>query len=328
MMTRRKLLIALGAGALAAPLASFAQQQPAKIARIGFLSALSRSDTDRGDGFRQGMREIGYVEGKDFIIEGRFAEGKFERLPSLAEELVRLKVDVIVAWATPAVTAAKQATSTLPIVMVSVGEPVQSGFVASLARPGGNITGMSAVTSDLSGKLVELLIEVVPRINHVAALRNPANLSSAHQLKETETAARSLGLQLQVHEVRTPEDFESAFASMTKARAMGVVVLPDPMFISQRARIADLATKSRLPTVFGRRENAEAGGLISYGSSLSDQFRRSATYVDKILKGAKPGDLPVEQPTKFELVINMKTAKALGIKIPNSILVRADKVID
>jgi len=325
-MERRTFVAMFTAGIAAAPLAAEAQQA-GRVYRIGFLSPLSRSETDRQNAFRQGMREIGYVEGKDFVIEGRFAEGQYQRISGLATELVRMKVDVIVAWGTPASIAAAQATSTLPIVILSVTDPVGSGLATSLARPGRNITGVSNLSRDLSGKLLELLIQVVPGISRIAALRNPLNSSSALHLNETEAAARELGVELQLVEARTPEDLEGAFAAIRRGRARGVVVLTDAMFIGQRRRIADLAMKSRLPTVFARRENAEGGGLMSYGPSLSDQFRRAATYVDKILKGASPTDLPVEQPTKFELVGNLKTAKALGLTIPPSVLGRADDVI-
>jgi putative tryptophan/tyrosine transport system substrate-binding protein len=325
-MERRTFMALASGGLLAVPLTAQAQQ-PSKVWRIGFLSPLSRSETDRQDGFRQGMRETGHVEGKDFVIEGRFAEGQYQRIPGLAEELVRMKVDVIVVWGTPASIAIAQATSTLPIVILSVTDPVGSGLVASLARPGRNITGVSNLSRDLSGKLLELLVQVVPGISRIAALRNPLNPGSALHLNETETAARELGLELQLVEARAPEDLAGAFAAIRRGRARGVVVLTDAMFIGQRHRIAELATKSRLPTVFARRENAEGGGLMSYGPSLSGQFLRAATYVDKILKGARPADLPIEQPTKFELVINLKTAKALGLTIPQSLLQRADEVI-
>ena len=313
-MERRTFVAMFTAGIAAAPLAAEAQQA-GRVYRIGFLSPLSRSETDRQDAFRQGMREIGYVEGKDFVIEGRFAEGQYQRIPGLATELVRMKVDVIVAWGTPASIAVAQATSTLPIVILSVTDPVGSGLATSLARPGRNITGVSNLSRDLSGRLLELLIQVVPGISRIAALRNPLNPGSALHLNETEAAARELGVELQLVEARAPEDLEGAFAAIRRGRARGAVVLTDAMFIGQRRRLADLAMRSRLPTVFARRENAEGGGLMSYGPSLSDQFRRAATYVDKILKGASPADLPVEQPTKFELVINLKTAKALGLTI-------------
>jgi len=325
-MDRRVFIGAIAGGLFVAPLAAEAQQQ-SKVWRIGLLSPLSRSETDRRNAFRQGMREIGYVDGRDFVIEGRFAEEQYQRIPGLAEELVRMNVDVIVVWGTPASIAVAKATSTLPIVMLSVTDPVGSGLAASLARPGRNVTGVSNLSRDLSGKLLELLVQAVPGISRIAALRNPLNPGSALHLIETEAAARALSLDLQLVEVHAPEGLEGAFATIRRGRASGVVVLTDAMFIAQRHRIADLATRSRLPTVFARRENAESGGLMSYGPNLSDQFRRAAAYVDKILKGARPADLPVEQPTTLELVINLKTAKALGLTIPQSLLARANEVI-
>ena len=329
MTTRRKLLIAGSLAALAATLSALGQQS-GRVWRIGFLSAASRTGSSESayGSFLQGMRESGYVERRNLIVEDRYAEGIIERLPELAAELVELKVDLILAWATPAVIATRRATSDIPIVMVGVADPVGSGLVATLARPGGNITGVSNLSRDLSSKMVELLVAVVPGINRLAVLRIPANPSSALQLQETEAAARSMNLALQVVELRSAAELDAAFASMSRSRAMGVIIFPEPMMVSERHRIADLALRNRLPTIFARRENVEAGGLLSYGSSLSDQFRYAATFVDKILKGAKPGDLPVEQPTKFELVINMKTAKALGLTMPQSLLLRADEVIE
>ena len=327
MTHRRQFLATLGAGSMAIALSAHAQTQ-SRIRRIGYLATADPAAT-RGlrEALREGLRERGYVEGQNIAIEYRWTEGTIERLAELAAELVRLNVDLIFAWATPAALAAKQTTSTLPIVFVGVSDPVASGLVASLARPGGNVTGVSNIAGDLMGKLVELLVQVVPGFSRFAALGNGSNVATAVLLRETETAARSLGLQLQVVDIRAPEDFESAFATISRARVMGVVIMPDPMFISQRQRIADLAIKNRLPTLFARRENAEAGGLISYGPSLPDQFRRATSYVDRIFKGAKPAELPVQGPIKFELVINLKTAKALGLIIPQSLLLRADEVI-
>jgi putative ABC transport system substrate-binding protein len=327
MTHRRQFLATLGAGSMAIALGARAQTQ-SRIRRIGYLATADPAAT-RGlrEALREGLRERGYVEGQNIAIEYRWTEGTIERLAELAAELVRLNVDLIFAWATPAALAAKQATSTLPIVFVGVSDPVASGLVASLARPGGNVTGVSNIAGDLMGKLVELLVQVVPGFSRFAALGNGSNVATAVLLRETETAARSLGLQLQVVDIRAPEDFESAFATISRARVMGVVIMPDPIFISQRQRIADLAIKNRLPTLFARRENAEAGGLISYGPSLPDQFRHATSYVDRIFKGAKPAELPVQGPIKFELVINLKTAKALGLTIPQSLLLRADEVI-
>ncbi len=277
--------------------------------------------------FRERLHELGYVEGKNLVIEYRWAEGNFERVPDLAAELVRLRVDVIVAVGDPVILAAKQATSTIPIVMASVGDPLGRGFVASLARPGGNITGVSNLAVALTGKWLESLKQIVPTLSQVAVLRNPANPTHALFWAEAQAAAPKLGLKLQSVEVRTPDDLDGAFASI-RERSAALVVLPDPLLAGiLRGRIAELATKNGLPAVFTFKEQAEAGGLISYGPSLLVNYRRAATYVDKILKGARPGDLPVEQPTQFELVVNLKTAKALGITVPQSLLVRADEVI-
>jgi len=323
------LLVTLILGFLLASLAAEAQQ-PGKISRIGFLSPSSPSDLRMQrffEGFRHGLGELGYVEGQNIAIESRWAEGKYDRLPGLAAELVRLKVDVIVTAAVPAIRAAKEATRTIPIVMASVVDPVTTGLVASLARPGGNITGLSTMAPELVGKQLQMLKEVVPKSSRVAVLWNPANPGNAPQLREAEAAARTLGVRLQPLEARNPNDFDGAFAAMTRQQAGALIVLVDSMLNDHRTRIADLAAKSRLPAVYGLPEHAEAGGLMAYGASRSDLFRRAATYVDKILKGAKAGDLPVEQLSKFELVINLKTAKALGLTIPQSVLIRADEVI-
>ena len=329
MSLRKMLLLVLGLGALAAPPAGNAQA-PAKVPRVGFLAPGSASDPGRQrflDAFRQGLRDLGYVERQNIIIEARFAEGNYDRLPDLAAELVRLKVDVIAAAAVPAIQAAKQATGTVPIVMVVVIDPVATGFVASLARPGGNITGLSLMAPELVGKQLQLLKELVPKVSRVAVLGNPANAGNAPQLREAEVAARALGVRLQPLEARGLREIDSAFAAMTKERGGAVVVLVDAMLFDHRTRIARLAARTRLPAVYGLRAHAEAGGLMAYGANIADTYRRAATYVDKILKGAKPADLPVEQPTRFELVINLKTAKALGLTIPQSILIRADQVI-
>jgi len=327
-MDRRTFLAGTGAMLLAAPLAAGAQQ-PAKVPRIGYLSPLSPpADSIRIEAFRQGLRDLGYVEGQNIAIEYRYAEGRFDRLPDLAAELVRLKVEVIVAASTPGILAAKNATSTIPIVMTLSADPVPTGLVSSLARPGGNITGLSLLSGELNQKRLELLKEVVPNLSRVAALWNPANPASRFQLKETEAAARVLGVQLQPLEVRGPDpDFEGAFQAATRGRA-GALITPDDLLIFiHRTRIVDFAAKKRLPAMHGFRELADAGGLMSYTANRPHLFRGAAMYVDKILKGAKPADLPVEQPTKFELVINLKTAKALGLTIPPSLLGRADEVI-
>jgi putative ABC transport system substrate-binding protein len=302
-------------------------QQPTKIPRIGYLSGSSPSTSPaRRKAFQQGLRELGYVEGKNIIIEWRFAEEKFDRLPALAAELVRLKVDAIFAQSTASVQAAKKATATVPIVSVS-GDPVGLGLVASLARPGGNVTGLANFTSELAGKRLELLKEVVPRVSRVAVLWNPDALSSTLRMRETEAAAPSLGVKLQPVEVREPNDFEHAFAALKKARADALFPLRSPLISSQVKRIVELAAKNGVPGMYDASEFAEAGGLMSYGSILADLDRRATTYVDKILKGAKPADLPVEQPKKFEFIINLKAAKQIGLTIPPNVLARADKVI-
>ena len=301
-------------------------QQPKKVPRIGFLSPTS--DDSRVETFRQGLRELGYVDGQNITIEYRWADGKFERLPDLAMELVRLNVDVIVAVVTQASLAVKEATTTIPIVMIGVSDPVGSGLVVSLARPGSNITGNSSMTAEIVGKQLELLKETLPKISRVASLWNPANpVFQAIQRKEAEATARALGVQLHILEARGADEIDRAFTAMAKERMKALVVLGDPVFTTHRKRIAGLAAKQHLATVSGTREYVEAGGLMAYGPSFPDMYRRAAVYVDKILKGAKPADLPVEQPTKFELVINLKTAKQIGLTIPPNVLARADRVI-
>jgi putative ABC transport system substrate-binding protein len=303
-------------------------QQPKKVPRIGFLVATSLSAlAARTEAFRQGLRELGYVEGKNIIIEHRYAEGKLDRLPALAAELVRLKVYVIVASCPIPTRAVKEATNTIPIVMAQDQDPVGSGFVASLARPGGNITGLSTLSPELSGKRLELLKEFVPRLSRVAVLETSTNPGNAQALRETELAAKAFGVQLQHLDVLDPKDSETAFREASKGRADGVLVLQSPVFNSQRKQIVELAVKSRLPAIYYAPEWVEDGGLMSYGVSFIDLWRRAATYVDKILKGTKPADLPVEQPKKFEFVINLKAAKQIGLTIPPNVLARADKVI-
>ncbi|MBI4490327.1 MAG: ABC transporter substrate-binding protein [Deltaproteobacteria bacterium] len=303
-------------------------QQPKKIPRIGYLTGVSLSaDSPRVEGFRQGLRKLGYVEGKNIIIEYRYADGKFDRLPALAAELVRLKVDVIVTAGATNTRAAKEATNTIPIVMAQDPDPVGSGFVASLARPGGNITGLSSLTADLSGKRLELLKEILPKLSRLAVLGTSASPGMAQQLRETELAAGAFGMQFQFLDILDPKDIEAEFRAATKWRADAVLVLRGPVLTSQRTQVVELAVKSRLPATYPETEYVEAGGLMSYGVSNIDLFRRAATYVDKILKGAKPADLPVEQPTKFELEINLKAAKQIGLTIPPNVLARADKVI-
>ncbi len=323
---RRREVVAGLAAAIAWPLSSANAQ--ARVRRIVFLASTPSAEIlDLLGAFREALREHGYREGQTITFEFPWPQGLPEEA-ELSAALPRLKVDLILAWGTPAVTAARRATSTLPIIMVGVADPVGSGVVASLARPGGNVTGISNLSRDLSGKLLEVLLEAVPSADRVAVLRNPTNPSSALQLQETESAARSIGLPLHLVEARVPADLEPAFAISAGARVKGVILLPDPMFLSQRKAIADLARKTRLPTVFGRRENVEMGGLLSYGPNLRDQFRHAAEYVDRILKGADPATLPVAQPTKFELVINVATAKAISLEIPPTFLGRADEVIE
>jgi putative ABC transport system substrate-binding protein len=328
MITRRTFVGTLAGGLLVAPLA--ADAQPAgKVYRIGYLTAGSLTANPRVlEAFRQGLRDLGWVEGQNIAIEYRSAEGRLDRLPDLAAELVRLKVDVIAATPTPAALAAKNATGTVPIVGVSLTEPVGLGLIASLARPGGNVTGVSySVGTDIFGKDLELLKEVVPKVRRVAVLSNPDGPAQPLTISNIKGAARSLGLQLQLVEARGPGDFDGAFAAMARERVGALLVVTDPVFIPHRARLVDLAANNRLPSIFTQRADVEAGGLMSYGPNFADMYRRAATYVDKILKGAKPGDLPVEQPTKFELVINLKTARALGLTIPPALLRRADEVI-
>ena len=331
MAIRRRFVIALGLGALApfaslAPLAGFAQQ-PAKIPRVGFIEPLSK-DSALYRAFLQGMRDLGYVEGRNLTMEARFADSKPERLPALADELVKLKVDIIVAMSTPAVYAAKQATTTIPIVMIAIADPVGSGFVANLARPGGNITGLSNVSADTSRQLLEMLKDAVPKLSRVAVMVNPANSSNGIQLKNINVVAPKMGVKILAVEARNAGEIESAFATMVRQRPDALIVVGDPTFRQQARQIADLALRHKLPTTSMNSALAEAGGLFGYGASISDTYRRAATYVDKILKGAKPGDLPVEQPTLFEFVFNKKTAKALGIKFSNTIQVQATRVIE
>ena len=304
-------------------------QQPTRVWRIGVLSPFSPSPSHPTvKALSQGLNELGWVEGKNIAIEYRGTEGDITRLPDLAAELVRLKVDVIVAPTTGAALAAKNATPSTPIVMVYIGDPIGAGLVASLARPGGNITGVSWGGIELSSKQLELLKETVPRLSKLAVLKNPASQFHRQVVKDVETSARTLGLHLQILEVREPAEFDTAFSTMKRLRADAVFIPGDPMFNIQRTRLANLAAANRLPAMYGQRDNVEAGGLMSYAPSLREAHRQAATFVDKILKGAKPTDLPVEQPTKLELVVNLKTAKALGVRIPQTVLLRADHVIE
>ena len=328
---RRKLLKALGAAVITAPLASFAQQQT-KIWRVGFLSPrhVDFLDSDYYYGpFRQGMRELGYVEGKNLVIEWRSAEGNNERLPDLAAELVNLKVDVIIAGGTPATSAAQKATGTIPIIMGGIGDPIGSGFIKSLARPAGNITGLSGMGEGvLVLKQLEMLLAMVPKLSRVAVLVNPSNTYNIKVLEIVRAAGQKRGVKILRVEARTPQEIDNAFSSVRQQNAGALIVLLEPFFQQQKSQIAELTAKHRLPAMAADRVYSEAGVLMSYGQSVAGQYRRAAYYVDKIFKGAKPGDLPVERPTIFELVINGKTAKALGLKIPQSLLISADKVIE
>jgi putative ABC transport system substrate-binding protein len=302
-------------------------QQPKKVSRIGFLTTGAAGRYPFAETFRQGLRELGYVDWKNILIEYRHAEGRSERLPELAEELVRLKVDVIVTTATEPSLAAQRATTTVPIVMVGGGDPVGAGLVSSLARPGGNITGVTTTSVDLSGKRLELLKEVAPKISLVAVLWIPTAAGNKLQMKETDAAANSFRLHLQPVGVQGPDDFENAFSAINRGSANSLILLSSPMFASHRARIADLAAKTRLPAIYPVGDYVEAGGLMSYGNNISEVYRRAAVYVEKILKGTKPTDVPVERPMKFEFVVNLKTAKQIGLTIPPNVLARADKII-
>ena len=328
MIPRPMLAAALLVAVLAAPLAA-AAQRPGKIPRIGMLSFTTpgtEEETRRIEVFKQGLRERGYVEGQTIAIEARHADGRSELLPRLAAELVGLKVDMILTYGTKATRAAKQATATIPIVMLTVLDPVGAGLVANLARPGGNITGSSEVSEELSAKRLDLLKEAVPKARRIAVLFDPSQLMS--DVKSTQGAAQALGMSVQSFPVRASSELDSAFARMTGQLLDGLIVQPNDFLFTERRHVLDLAAKHRLPVIYAWREGAEAGALLSYGVNIADNYRRASVLVDKILKGAKPGDLPIEQPTKFELVLNLKTAKTLGLTIPPSLLLRADQVIE
>ena len=328
MNRRRELIIAFGASALSLPLSSSAQQQRSRVARIGFLDTSSASGSAKGrDALIAGLRELGLVEGKNIVIEYRGAEGKYERLPGLAAELVQMKVDVILAATPAAVRAVQQATTTIPIVMVRIGDPLGAGFVASLARPGRNITGLSNMDVEVMSKYLELLRVAVPKLSRVTVLVNPGHPLHPDYLKRIQATATTNNVTISPAQASTASQIDAVFGAMKRERAGALIVLPDSFFGSQARRIVELAAQHRLPTMFWRREPVESGGLMSYGQDDAEHFYRAATYIDKILKGAKPGDLPVEQPTKIELVINLKTAKALGLTMQH-LLFRADKVIE
>jgi putative ABC transport system substrate-binding protein len=324
-MKRREFITLLGGAAVAWPLAGRAQQP--KVWRIGVLAPVPPTPVILS-AFRDGLRGRGYVEGQNLSIEVRWPQGTFEHDPRPVAELINSNVDVIVAWATPATTAARRATSAIPIVMVGVGDPVGSGFIASLARPGGNITGLTNIAVDLSAKLMEQFAELVPGLKRVGVVQNSNNPGTAMLLRETEDAVRRLNMQVQVVNAQTSDEFDRAFAQLSAESVGGVVVIPDPAVIEHSRRIAELAQSARLPTAFQRRENVDAGGLLSYGPDLNNQFRQATFYVDRILKGEKPAELPVMQPTKVELVINLKTAKALGLTVPLIMQMTADEVIE
>src|SRR5713101_7737568 len=327
-MRRIGLAVILALSFFVAPLAVEAQTA-GKVYRIGVLETLSATlNTGNLDAFRQGLRELGYVEGQNFVIEYRSADGRPERFPGLATELVRLKVDLIVTRGTPAVLAAEKATGSIPIVMATSADPTRFGIVSSLARPGGNVTGLSTIAVELAGKRLELLKEAIPRIARIAQLANMSSPASVSQWRQIEVAARSLGLEPQLLDVRAPEDLARAFDTAIKQRADALHVANDTLTQTNLRRIVDLSAKHRLPSIFGSRDFVDAGGLMAYGPNFTDLYRRAATYVDKIFKGAKPADLPVEQPTKFELVVNLKTAKALGLTIPQTVILQADQVIE
>jgi putative tryptophan/tyrosine transport system substrate-binding protein len=326
-MRRRDFITLLGGAAVAWPLPADAQQ-PTGVRRVGILSDESSTLATSFEPFAQGLRDLGYVEGYNIAFERRYAENKEEILPSLAAQLIRLQPDVILAVGTPAARAAKSATQAIPIVFARAGDPIALGLVPSLARPGGNLTGLSILNFELEGKRLELLTTAVPDAKRVGALWDPSFSPAGAELRVIESAARSLNLELFPAEARDPDDFETALRAIVRQRAGALIVVPGTMFMEHTHRLVDLAAKAQLPTMFPRRESVEAGGLMSYGTNIPDMYRRAAAYVDKILKGAKPADLPVEQPTKFELVINLKTAKALGLTIPPFILVRADEVIE
>ncbi|MBI3374464.1 MAG: ABC transporter substrate-binding protein [Betaproteobacteria bacterium] len=325
-MKRREFVLSM-AGALAVPLASSAQKSQAKIARIGFLGLPSAPGwTPMVEALRAGLREFGYVEGRNIAIEFRWAEGNYDRLPGLAAELVRLKVDLIVTHTTLGTRVAKQATTSIPIVIAATGDAVEAGLVASFARPGGNVTGSSFLAPEIAAKRLDLLKEALPRIRRIAVLRNVIS-STPLMFEAVARAAKSLRVELYEAAVQGPDEIESAFARMANWRADGVVIVEDPVLVSKAKEIAQLAVKRRLPTI-GYVQIAEAGGLMGFGASIAEMHRHAAYFIDKILKGAKPGDLPIEQPTRFELLINLKTAKALGLTIPRSLLIRADRMIE
>jgi ABC-type uncharacterized transport system substrate-binding protein len=326
-MTRREFITLVGAASLAWPLA--ARVQAAKIPRVGFLgNSTAALEINLISSFRDGLRALGYEEGRNIIIEYRWAEGKYERFPTLVTELLASNVEVLVTAGTPASLAIKKATTTVPVVMIAVGDPIGTGLVPSLAQPGGNLTGLSSIAPDLEGKRLELLREILPKLSHVGMFINSGNAFHSTSLQQARTAAQTLRIMLQVLDVRSSEDLDGAFAALVKERPEALLILADRVFLHNRARMMDFAAQQRLPNVNAYRELAEAGGLMSFGPSYEEMHRRAATYVDKILKGAEPADLPIEQPTKFTLVLNLKCAKMIGLTVPPSLLARADEVIE
>ena len=326
---QRREFITLLSGIVAAWSLAARAQQPAKIPRIGFLgNSTATMEANLIGPLRDGLRELGYEEGRNVIIEFRWADGKYDQFPALVAELLAAKVDVIITAGTPATLAIKKATSTVPLVFIAVGDPVGTGVVPNLGRPGGNITGLSSIAPDLEGKRLELLREVVPKLSHVAFFLNPANAFHTASMRQARVAAQSLGIKLQPMEVNKSEQLDGAFASIVKEKPDALLILADRVFLHNRKRMMEFAIQQRLPSVNAYRELVEAGGLISYGPSYEDMHRRAAVYVDKILKGTKPADLPIEQPTKFTLLINLKTAKTLGLTVPPTLVARADELIE
>ena len=327
-MKRREFIALLGLGSAAAALPLAAAAQP-KIPRIGFMgNSTAALEANLLDAFREGLQELGYEEGRNIIIEYRWADGKYDRFPALVAELIAAKVDAIVTAGTPAALAVKKATTTVPLVMVAVGDPVGTGLVPSLARPGGNLTGLSSVAPDLEGKRLQLLREVVPALSHVAMFINSLNPFHISSMKQARTAAQAMGIKLQLHDIRKSEDLDDAFAAIRKERPDALLILADRVFLHNRERMMDFTREQRLPNVNAYKELVEVGGLMSYGPSYEDMHKRAAIYVDKILKGAKPADLPIEQPSKFTFIINLKTAKALGVTVPSQLLGLADQLIE
>jgi putative tryptophan/tyrosine transport system substrate-binding protein len=327
-LRRRQFLTLLGGGAVALPLAARAQPM-AKVWRVGMLETTAATlNAANLDAFRQALRQLGYVEGQNLIVEYRSGDGHIDRFPQLAAELVHLNVDIIITRGTPAALAAKKATTTIPIVMAAIGEPVETGMVASLARPGGNVTGLSAFVTELTAKRVEIMRELIPQLSRMALIDNMANRSVPAQWDEMKRAAVAFGIQPQLYDVRKAEDMERAFSSAIAQRVNALSVGNDSVLIANRIQVVQLAARHRLPAIYATRDFVDAGGLLSYAAHYPDLYRRAAAYVDKIFKGAKPADLPVEQPTKFEIVVNLKAASALGLEVPPTLLARADEVIE